>query len=208
MKKSRPIPARLAEQLFDNLSEPPRPNFSSSSTAEEVQKMIRKTAVQTSSISAALAIPGGVTGLVTVLPEIASIWKLQAQMISNVAAAEGKNYLLTREQMLWCMFRQMGYGIVKEYVFQRGGVYVVKRMQHKVFERALHKVGLGMVTRQGTRMAGKIIPVLGSVSAGALSYYDTMRVGRNAVKLYSSEIYLLPESTAGTLEEHDPNNKL
>jgi hypothetical protein len=74
-------------------------------------------------------------------------------------------------------------------------------MQHKVFENTLQKVGLGLVTRQGTRMAGKIIPVLGSVSAGALSYYDTMRVGRNAVSLYTKEIKLLPEATDNKLEE-------
>lgn len=201
MKKGKPLTTKVVEQLFDSLSEPPRPSFSRPGSPEEVNKMIRKTAVQTSSISAALAIPGGITGVVTVLPEIASIWKLQAQMISNIAASEGKNYLLTREQMLWCMFRQMGYGIIKEYVFQKGGVYIVKRMQHKVFENTLQKVGLGLVTRQGTRMAGKIIPVLGSVSAGALSYYDTIRVGRNAVNLYTKEIKLLPEATGNKLEE-------
>ncbi|MDZ7849212.1 MAG: hypothetical protein U5L96_22215 [Owenweeksia sp.] len=190
MKQMLPI-KQIVTRLSHSLSEPPKPNLRLPGAKPMAHRLIRNTALQTSSISAALAIPGGVTGLVTVLPEVASIWRLQAQLISNIAALHGKNSLVTREQMLWCMFRQMGYGVLKEYVIQQGGVYVVKKMQGQALDIFLHKIGLSLATRQGSRLAGKIIPVVGSVSAGALSYYDTRKVGQNALQLYSKEIRLL-----------------
>ncbi len=203
-KNSKAKSELLSRQIFQLLVQIPAPTVGDdvSDVDMKINQLVRNTSIQTSSISAALSIPGGVTGLITVLPEITAIWRLQSQMITNIAALHGQTHLVTREQMLYCMFRQMGFGLVKEYVFQRGGVYLVRKMSDQAFSAVLQKLSRGLITRQGTRMAGKIIPLVGSISAGALSYYDTFRVGKNARRLYSHEIKLLePGEAVGRLEK-------
>lgn len=189
----------ISNQLIELLTNIPEPTVSAQADLDEIrmQRMIRNTSLQTSSISAALSIPGGITGLVTVLPEVVAIWRLQSQLVSNIASMYGQSHIVTKEQMLWCMFRQMGFGLFKEFVIQQGGVYLVKQMSDKAFTAALRKLSHGLLTRQGTRVAGRVIPVIGSVSAGALSYYDTFRVGKNAKKLYHKPIEILPANNYG-----------
>ena len=187
------LQARVIMGLQKTLTEPPVPNVSPHQTTEEVPQLIRKAALQTSSISATLAIPGGFTGLISVLPEIFAIWRIQAQLIANIAFLHGKSSLITKEQMLWCMFRQFGYGVLKEFVFQRGSAMVVKKMQSGAFNKLLQKLGVNIAYKQGGKWLGKFIPLAGSLSAGALSYYDTQNVGRRAEKLYQRKLLIMAE---------------
>lgn len=177
---------QITLSLQQTLGEPPSATLAPGTSPEAMPALVKKASAQTASISATLALPGGLTGVLTLVPEIYSIWRIQAQLISNIAYINGKATLVSREQMLWCMFRQMGYGLVKEFVFQRGSVFVVKKMQDQAFQKALQKLGLAMLSKQSVRFAGKIIPLLGSVSAGTLSYYDTRRTAQRAIELYSS----------------------
>lgn len=187
---------QLALSLQQAVGEPPTATLAPGTSKEAIPGLIKKASAQTASISATLALPGGFTGLLTMAPEIYSIWRIQAQLIANIAYIHGKASLVTREQMLWCMFRQVGYGVVKEFVFQRGSVFVVKKMQDATFQQALQKLGLAMLSKQSVRFAGKIIPLLGSVSAGTLSYYDTKRTAVRAMKLYSSPMINEPEDVS------------
>ena len=183
----------LVQRLFEVLTDIPEPKLNGRPSDEIfVKGLIRQSAVKSSSVSAALSIPGGVAGLLSVVPDVMTVWRIQAQMISNIAAAYGKNSLLTREQMLWCMFRQVGVGLVKELVIQQGGRFLVQHYGKKNLAELIRKLGLKLAHQQASRMAGRVLPVVGSLSAGALTYYDTHRVGKNAIRLYSREVILLP----------------
>ena len=184
MKISKPSIDHIGKRIIETFSEPVRP-VPLEPDNSSLQSYVRKTAIKSASLSAALAVPGGVTGLITMLPEIAGIWRLQAQMVGSIANAYGYEKSLSREQMIWCMFKQFGYGVVSKYVFQKGGTYVFKQMNSQAFQGAAHLIGKRLVTQQGSKAASRIIPLAGSVASGALSYRDTQRVGKNALRLYS-----------------------
>lgn len=193
MTNKRQASQQISNWLTQIVSEVPEPRLTGNPSEEAyVRQMIKHSAWKSSTVSAALAIPGGVTGLISALPDMAMVWRIQSQLISNIAAAHGKSTLVTREQMMWCMFRQFAVGMLKEVIVQQGSQFLVKRASDKVVKSVVGKIGQGVVRAQSTRLVGKVVPVLGSVSAGALTYYDTMRVGRNANRLYSSEVILLP----------------
>ena len=49
--------------------------------------------------------PPGAIGWLTVVPELITVWKLQAQMVADIAGIHGSNSELSRVQMLYCLFR-------------------------------------------------------------------------------------------------------
>lgn len=189
MKLTKPSLDFLSNRILEAFSEPAKPLLLEPDPAI-LKTYVQRTALKTASVSAALSIPGGIAGFVSMLPEIAAIWRLQARMVGSIAYSYGYEKLHGREQMIWCMFKQFGYGVVSKYVFQRGGVYVVKQMNTQAFKGAVQAIGVKMMQHQGGRAASRIIPVAGSLASGALSYRDTHRVGKNALRLYSSGIEL------------------
>ena len=52
-----------------------------------------------------LALPPGPVGWLTLIPELVAVWKIQAQMVSDIAAVFGRSASLGSEQMLYCLFR-------------------------------------------------------------------------------------------------------
>lgn len=179
--------SNISNRLIETITEPVTPIEIKNEPAV-LQAYVRKTALKTASISAALAVPGGVAGFVSMIPEVAAIWKLQAQMVSSIALSHGYEEQPGREQMIWCMFRQFGLGVVSKYVFRQGGVYVSKKMSGAAFQSALKSVGLKLITQQGGRGLSRIVPIAGSLTSGALSFRDTTRVGSNALRLYTTGV--------------------
>ena len=48
-------------------------------------------------LTGALAIPGGPLGILTILPDLVSVWRRQAQLVADVAAVHGRTDRLDRE---------------------------------------------------------------------------------------------------------------
>lgn len=187
-------PHTFANWLAKAISEVPEPKLIGKPNDEVyLKKIIKHSALKSSSVSASLALPGGLWGYVSMIPDMAVVWQIQSQLISNIAAAHGKHHLVTREQMLWCMFRQIGVGALKEVIVQQGSQYIVKQMGPKLKKQILEKIGYNVLKASGGKAFGRIVPLVGTVSAGALTYYDTWRVGKNAMEFYSRDVILLPE---------------
>lgn len=185
MKFSKPSFDIVSHRLLEAFSKPINP-IQISDDPVKLHSYVKRTALKTASISAALSVPGGITGFVSMVPEIAAIWRLQSQMVGSIALSHGYESNPGCEQMIWCMFRQFGFGVVSKYVFQQGGVYVVKQMNSQAFQAAIKHIGVQMIKHQGGRAASRLVPLAGSIASGALSYRDTQRVGNNALQLYSA----------------------
>jgi hypothetical protein len=70
-------------------------------TPELVAKARANNAATKAALAAGtLALPPGPVGWLTILPEMLAVWKIQAQMVSDIAAVYGKKSRLTQEQML------------------------------------------------------------------------------------------------------------
>jgi len=67
--------------------------------------LVSSAALKSAAISGSLALPPGPLGLITILPDLYAIWRIQAQLVADIAAVYGKTVFLTRETMLFCLFK-------------------------------------------------------------------------------------------------------
>ena len=90
------------------------------------QALARHAAVKAAAISGSLALPPGPLGLVTVLPDLVTIWKVQ-QLVADIAAVHGKPAALRQELMVYCLFKHGAAHLARELV-----VRVVLEMSERI----------------------------------------------------------------------------
>ncbi|MEI8170564.1 MAG: hypothetical protein WCG50_12865, partial [Rhodoferax sp.] len=72
---------------------------------EKRARQLARTAARASAgLSGGAALAPGPLGILTLLPDIIGVWRVQAQMVSDIAAAYGKSASVTQEQMVYCLF--------------------------------------------------------------------------------------------------------
>ena len=76
------------------------------------------------------------------LPELVGVWKLQAQMVSDIAGVYGKRKTLGREQMLYCLFKHVSAQLFRDVVVRVGERVVVQQTSLKVLQILAQQVGV------------------------------------------------------------------
>ena len=143
-------------------------------------------------ISTGLALPPGPVGLLTILPDLVAIWKVQSQLVADIAKVYGKTAALTKESMVYCLFKHGGAALLRDVVVRAGERFVVRRATLKFMQTVLSKVGVRVTQKVLGRSVIGYVPLLGAAAIGAYAYYDTSKVGGNAIELFSAEIALEP----------------
>ena len=155
--------------------------------AERAQAIARKAARTASVVSGSLALPPGILGWLTVMPELVGVWKLQAQMVSDIASVYGKSKILGREQMLYCLFKHMSAQVFRDVVVRVGERFVVKQASLKVLQALAQQLGVKVTKAVISKGASRFVPLVGAVGAGAYAYFDTLQVAKTAVELFERE---------------------
>ena len=95
---------KIYRALLDFLSEIPKTGERESGRPMERARAIANAAAAKAAVlSGGLALPPGPLGILTIIPDIVGIWKIQAQMVADIAGTFGQQACLTREQMLYCL---------------------------------------------------------------------------------------------------------
>ena len=154
------------------------------------QALGRAAARQASLIAGSLALPPGVLGWLTLVPELVGVWRVQAQMVSDIAAVYGKSAHLGRDQMIYCLFKHVSAQLFRDLVV-RVGERVVMRVASLSLIKTLAKT-LGVKITQKVIGTGitRFVPVIGAIGVGTYAYLDTLQVAKTAMELFSSEITL------------------
>jgi hypothetical protein len=139
-------------------------------------------------ISGAMALPPGPLGLLSLVPDLKMIWKVQSQLVADVARVYGKTGTLTREAMVYCLFKHGGAALLRDLVVRAGERLVVQRAGLRVLEDVLAKIGLRVSRGVLGRAASRWVPVLGVAGVGAYAYFDTKKVGDTAIELFSQDV--------------------
>ncbi len=160
------------------------------------------TAAKAALTAGSLALPPGPFGWLTILPELVAVWRLQVQMVADIAASYGKTAHLTREQMLYCLFRHTAAQAVRDLVVRVGERFLVQRVSLRVLQTIANKVGVRITQRTIGRGVSRWLPVAGALGVGAYAYYDTGQVGRTAIELFEREIDI--DSVEGQVPEDQP----
>ena len=154
--------------------------------------LARKAATRAAALSGALALPPGLLGMLTVLPDLIAIWRIQAQMVSDIAGLYGKEMQLTRTHMLYCLFRHAATQLTRDFVVRAGERFVIRQLSGGALRSALASIGLIVTQRVAGTVASRWLPVVGAAAVAAYAYYDTLQVARTAVRMLESPL-LEPE---------------
>jgi len=156
--------------------------------ATRARTLTTTAALKAATISGSLALPPGPLGLVTVLPDLYAVWRVQAQLVSDIAAVYGQTAFLSQESMAWCLFRHAAAQAVRDVVTRVGERAVVNGLSLRAMETVLARIGVTTTQRVLQKGAARFIPVVGALGVAAYAYYDTGQVGHAAIDLFGTEI--------------------
>lgn len=154
------------------------------------RKLISEASLKAAAISGALALPSGPLGWLTILPDLAAIWRLQAQMVADIGTVFGKKGKLTEESMIYCLFRHAAAQVVRDLVTRMGERVVVRHASLRMAESVLESIGVRLVHRVARAGLWRLLPAIGALAVAGYAYYDTEQVGQTAIEFFSKEIEL------------------
>ena len=177
----------LSGILFDLVTDIPEPLSKPSPEPEKAaRRLIRSACLKASAVSATLSIPAGIAGIAAALPDMVAVWKIQAQLVSDIALTYGKVAILNRESMMLCLFRHSAAHLLKDLMIHTGSKVIVHKLSTTAFKKTVEKISLKISSRFIRRITLKALPALGALGNGALSCWDTAQVGKTALAYFTN----------------------
>ena len=182
--------------LLDNLIQmlervtgtvPESPEAVQPDPAARVRELTMAAASNAGAVAGALALPPGPLGLMTVIPDLLAVWKIQRQLVADIAACYGKTAELRRETMIYCLFRHAAAQVVRDLVVRVGTRLLLRQATVQTVERSLQRIGVAVSQRALGRGVARWVPVAGAVGVGAYAFYDTLQVGKAARELFEND---------------------
>lgn len=161
--------------------------------AAAARPLARKAAARAAALSGALALPPGLLGMLTVLPDLMAIWRIQAQMVADIAGLYGKDLQLTRAHMVYCLFRHAAAQFSRDVAVRAGERLVVRQLSGGALKSVLTGVGITVTQRLAGTAASRWLPVFGAAAVAGYAYYDTLQVARTAVRLLQTPALMMPD---------------
>jgi hypothetical protein len=151
--------------------------------AAAAEDIARSAAQKAALVSGSLALPPGPLGLVTVLPDLYLIWKVQRQMVADIFALHGRSAELTRTHMLYCLFRHMASQVLRDFAVRAGQRVVIEQLSSGALRSVLSTLGATVSRRLAGTAASRWVPLAGAAAVGAYAYWDTLQVAKTARRL-------------------------
>jgi hypothetical protein len=163
-------------------TEPPAtvPEIRSAELCEAAARMTAK-------ISGLAALAPGPLGLLTVLPDIVAMWRIQSQLVSDVAAVYGKTGNLSKEHLLWCLFKHSAAQTFRDVAYRVAERFLIQPLTMHALQKLTRVIGVKVSQRTAGEAIARFLPVLGAAVVAGYAYYDTKKVGAAAIDLFSRE---------------------
>ncbi|MEI7447114.1 MAG: hypothetical protein WCK28_19660 [Burkholderiales bacterium] len=155
-----------------------------------VRELARQAARRAAVVSGGLALPPGPLGVLTLIPDLMAIWRIQAQLVADIAGVRGHAGTLTREQMLYCLFRHAAAQVLRDVVVRAGERAVVHRLTVSALTSIAAALGVQLSSQLLAKTASRWVPGLGAAAVAAYAWWDTERVARVADELFRAEVVL------------------
>lgn len=168
---------------------------------ERSKEITQKACAKAAAVSGGLALPVGPLGMLTVLPDLVIVWRIQSQMVVDIAAAFGHKKPLTEQDLMTCLFRHVAGTAVREYERsipieheEKSGKSVLDLLDRfkrsgsrDVAVRVGKQIGQVVLERVAKRTASRLVPLAGAAIVSAYAAMDTKEVARTAVEMFSGE---------------------
>ena len=185
---SESLGERLTRAVLDIAGHVPGSDEHASRTPDDRARAIASAAANKAALAAgSLALPPGPLGWLTIVPELVAIWRIQRQMVADIAGTFGVSAKLTRSQMLYCLFRHAAAQALRDVAVQVGARLLVQDVPLRALERIAAQVGVSVSKRLMGRGIARWLPIIGALGVGAYAYYDTGQVAKTAIALFGAE---------------------
>jgi hypothetical protein len=194
MANPRPLsraPGIISQALHTLVSQIPASlEAPSANPGERVRDLGKTAALKAAAISGSFTLPPGPLGMATVLPDLLAVWRVQQQLVADIAGAFGKTSALTAETMVICLFKHGGAALTRSLFTRDRNEVVVQRIANRTLLQLLEKIAVRLTQRIAAKSLSRWMPVLGALGAGAYAYYDTTHVAANAIDLFAQDLRL------------------
>ena len=177
---------RVLEDLATSIPQSAEPM--NANPRDRAKWIVRTAGLNAGAMSAGLALPPGPLGLLTVIPDLLRVWKIQQQMVADVAACFGKSAQLNRQMMVYCLFRHGAAMLVRDVVARVGERVIVKQASLRVIQQLLRRIGIQVTQKTVGKSLSRCLPILGPILIGGYSLMDTRTVGKTAIDSFSRQI--------------------
>ncbi|HUL68517.1 MAG TPA: hypothetical protein VLW55_28240 [Burkholderiaceae bacterium] len=189
------IATRVADAILGFVGDIPKSSTVPSRTPDEAARSVANAAAAKAAVTAgSLALPVGPIAWLTILPELVAVWKIQARMVADIAVLYDKKADLTREHMLYCLFKHSAAQAVRDLVARVGERLLVKSASLAAVQSVARAIGVEITQRAIGRGLSRWIPIAGALGVGAYAYYDTARVATTAIELFAQDVVVEPEA--------------
>ena len=207
---SRPPPAEedtasvFAQAILPLFARIPESKERPSATPlQDARTRANAAAAKAAMAAGALALPPGALGWLTILPEMVGVWKIQKQLVADIAALYGQQKTLTPEQIVYCLFQHTAAGGVRDLVVRVGQRTLVRRASPRLIGAITRRIGVSLSKRALGKGMARWLPLVGAVGVGAYAYHDTAQVAATAIDLFDGVIEV--EATVRPDDPPSPN---
>ncbi|WIT12562.1 hypothetical protein PFX98_02845 [Paucibacter sediminis] len=156
--------------------------------AVAARKLGQQAAAKAAAAAGALALPPGPLGWLTILPEMMAVWRIQAQLVADIAALYGRSAELGQAQMLYCLFRHTAAQGLRDLIVRVGERVLVRPATTAVLKQIATSIGLKLSERALGKSVARWMPLVGAAGVSAYAWYDTQQVGKAALELFEREM--------------------
>lgn len=182
------LPERLSQTLLDVVASRPESRALPSARPAEAARQAGEAAAAKAALAAgSLALPPGPLGWLTLLPEMLAVWRIQSQLVADIAALYGRTAELGQAQMLYCLFRHTAAQAVRDLAVRVGERWLVRPATTALLQRVAGQLGAKLGEKLLQKTVSRWVPLLGAAAVSAYAFYDTQQVGRVAIELFERE---------------------
>ena len=183
------VPSLIGQAILSLIGKLPSSREAQSrQPAEDARRKANAAAAKAALAAGALALPPGVIGWLTILPEMMGVWKIQKQLVADIAAIYGKQSTLTPEQVVYCLFQHTAAQGVRDLVVRVGERALVRKASPLLISNITRRIGAKLAQRAAGKGMARWVPVIGAVGMGAYAYVDTAQVAATAIDLFEGVI--------------------
>ena len=178
--------SRISDAILSIVATVPTSTEPFSNNPEAQARILAESAARTAAgISGAAAMAPGPLGMLTLLPDLIAVWRVQSQLVADIGAVYGKDATLTKEQMLYCLFKHTASHVTRDLVMRAGERFLVHRATGTALQTMARKIGIKVAQKTIGKAFARWAPIVGAIGVGGYAYYDTKKVAANAIELFS-----------------------
>ncbi|MCV2352466.1 EcsC family protein [Paucibacter sp. Y2R2-4] len=155
--------------------------------AQAAQAAAADAAKKAAMAAGAFALPPGPLGWLTIVPEMAAVWRIQSQLVADIAALYGRTAELGQAQMLYCLFRHTAAQAVRDLAVRVGERMLVRPATTALMQRVVGAVGMQLSQKVLSKSVSRWVPMVGAAAVSAYAYYDTQQVAKAAIEMFERE---------------------